>query len=294
MLDDLLGRTKLKERISELETECNRLESQLEAEQERRADAKTARQAAEERLNRLKDKIADLEGQLQQANSSSEEVGFRSKRTINGQQRNQIVHRLEAIEWEPESICSASIQTNIPDDVIELVPNRIQLIQRILPCIVYVDEAGFLALAMKVPMQPPQFCSWNSSPQIKREWIAPPENYSIGLVRSDTFAFGILKNEELVDFEGIKSPVKSQHSKGGYSQRRFERLREEQIDTHLDKCKSVLNEAPEPRIVVGDRQIIRRLSDIATVTKASDVTGHTKDALSDAVWDFWSFTVYGL
>ena len=51
MLDDLLGRTELKERIEELETERDRLEARLEAESERRADAVSAKQTAEERIN---------------------------------------------------------------------------------------------------------------------------------------------------------------------------------------------------------------------------------------------------
>ena len=47
MLDDLLGRTELKERIAELDAERESLEAQLEAEQERRAEAARKRQAAE-------------------------------------------------------------------------------------------------------------------------------------------------------------------------------------------------------------------------------------------------------
>ena len=39
MLDDLLGRTELKEHIAELDAERESLEAQLEAEQERRAEA---------------------------------------------------------------------------------------------------------------------------------------------------------------------------------------------------------------------------------------------------------------
>ena len=76
MLDDLLGRTELKERIAELEAERERLQAQLDAERERRSDAARARQDAEERVNRLEDRIADLEGKV----GTTEETDRKSTR----------------------------------------------------------------------------------------------------------------------------------------------------------------------------------------------------------------------
>jgi peptide subunit release factor 1 (eRF1) len=53
----------------------------------------------------------------------------------------------------------------------------------------------------------------------------------------------------------VRSSVKAKHGKGGFSQRRFERLREEDIAHHVEKVRGVLNEfkgQPDRIILCGD------------------------------------------
>jgi len=57
MIDRLLGRAGLKERIEELEEEKRHLERRAEAEEQRRSDAVADRQRAEERVNELEHRI---------------------------------------------------------------------------------------------------------------------------------------------------------------------------------------------------------------------------------------------
>jgi hypothetical protein len=68
-------------------------------------------------------------------------------------------------------------------------------------------------------------------------------------------------------FEIVKTPVKEKHSKGGWSQRRFERLRDEDIRRHGEHLRERVEKAVEryaPLIkyvaVSGDPELLRHLN----------------------------------
>lgn len=82
--------------------------------------------------------------------------------------------------------------------------------------------------------------------------------------------------------ELIRSSVKEKHSKGGFSQRRFERLREEDIEHHMDKVIEALDRVLEENklidcvILSGDFQLIgeirKRLPfNLEIIEKPSDI-----------------------
>ncbi|MDD2439820.1 MAG: Vms1/Ankzf1 family peptidyl-tRNA hydrolase [Methanosarcinaceae archaeon] len=73
---------------------------------------------------------------------------------------------------------------------------------------------------------------------------------------------------DLLAFESeelIRSSVKEKHTKGGFSQRRFERLREEDIAHHLEKVLKVVNKILEEKLEIdcvilgGDTQLIKEI-----------------------------------
>lgn len=294
MLDDLLGRTELKERIEELETERDRLEARLEAESERRADAVSAKQTAEERINRLEDRIADLEGQLDaHPGDDTPDVGFRREETLRGGRVDAVLERLASFEGGAESVLTAYVDGSIPDDLRALLGDRTTLVSRASPCLACVDDAGVLAVAFRVPIAPDTFCEWAMTPIVERSWFRPTGRFALALVRSDTFAVGVYEADEQVSFEGFESDVKSDHSKGGFSQSRFERVRDEQIESHVEKCETTLDSVDADRLyVVGDRRLIGELD--ADATAPVDATGKPRAALEDAFADFWSVRLYGL
>ena len=290
MLDDLLGKTELRKRIATLEDEKERLEAQLEAEQERRADAATARQDAEERVNRLEDRIADLEGQLQRA-ESDDELSFRRRESVSGDRLDTVLSRLESFDAGAEGVLTAYVNGDLPEPVSETLGDRSALVRRAAPCLVIADDAGVLATALQPPVPPGPFCEWDAEPAVERSWFAPRGRYALALVRADLFAVGVYEGRERVDFSGFESDVKGQHSKGGYSQSRFERLRDEQVEEHLDDCRMVLRTLRgdvDRTFLVGDRQAVEALDEPA------DATGDPEDALGEAFHDFWTTRVYGL
>ncbi|WP_336135541.1 Vms1/Ankzf1 family peptidyl-tRNA hydrolase [Natronomonas amylolytica] len=292
MLDDLLGRTKLKDEIAELEDEVESLQAQLEAESERRATAVSARQEAEERVNRLEDRIADLEGRVE-ADTDEAAIGFRHQASVRGIRLDTVLSRLESFRGDPESVLTAYVDGDIPDSVRELLGDHAPLVSRAEPCLVCADDAGLLAVALRPPIAPDPFVTWEAAPRIDRSWFQPSGRYALALVRSDVFAVGVYEGDDRVDYEGFSSNVKSDHSKGGFSQSRFERIRDDQIAEHVEKCQDALADVDADRtFVVGDRRLIEEFETDATA--AVDATGKPEPALEDAFEDFWSVAVYGL
>ena len=292
MLDDLLGRTELKERIEELQDRRDRLEARLEAESERRADAVSEKQAAEERINRLEDRIADLEGRVS-PESDTPEIGFRREETLRGGRVESVLERLVSFEDGAESVLTTRFDESVPDELRDLLGDRTHLASRAAPCLVYADDAGMLAVALRPPIVPDPFVEWAATPVVDRSWFRPTGRFAFALVRSDTFAVGVYEDDERVSFEGFESNVKSDHSKGGFSQSRFERIRDEQIESHTEKCRTALDEVEANRMyVVGDQRLIGEFD--ADATAAVDATGKPESALEDAFADFWSVRLYAL
>jgi peptide subunit release factor 1 (eRF1) len=294
MLDDLLGRTELKQRIAELEDEVDSLQAQLEAESERRAEAVSQKQEAEERVNRLEDRIADLEGRLD-ADTEEAAVGFRHESSVRGGRLDAVLSRLDGFRGEPESVLTAYVDEDPPEAVREALGDHAPLVSRAAPCLVCADDAGLLAVALRPPVAPEPFVVWEASPHVDHTWFRPSGRYALALVRSDVFALGVYEDTDRVDYEGFTSDVKSDHSKGGFSQSRFERIRDEQIAAHLEKCEEALAGVDADRLfVVGDRRLVDELDADADATAAVDATGKPEAALEDAFEDFWTVKVYGL
>jgi peptide subunit release factor 1 (eRF1) len=293
MLDELLGRAELKERIGELEGELEDLEDRLAAEQRRRATAVEDRQEAQERANRLEDRIADLEGQLDRAREGERAISSRGTEELRGERLAEVRDRLGSVRTAPEGALTAMVEGAAPGAVRDLLGERAALVNRAAPCLVAVDDASLVSVAIELPRSPDPFVEWADRFRIDREWLLPTGSFGVALVRSDLFAYGAYEGRERVDFEGFTSALKGEHSKGGFSQSRFERRRDEQIDDHLADCRAVLSERDPGRlIVVGERTVIGEFPDLADHTATVDATGDPEDALGDAFDSFFTATLH--
>jgi peptide subunit release factor 1 (eRF1) len=291
MLDDLLGRTELKEQIEELEEKNQRLESQLDAESERRSDAVTERQEAQQRTNRLEDRIEQLEDRIEQLEGTDSDVSFRKETQLTGARLDEVLGRLESFETDPEGTFSAYVTDghDLPEPVREAFGDRASLVGRATPCLAVTDDEGLVSACLRPPVAPESFTEWADEFRFEREWFQPRGTYTLALVRSDLFAMGTYHGDERRAFHGFDSALKSQHSKGGFSQARFERLRDEQIEDHLDRCRAALDERETDILyVVGGKSVLGEFSDLADTTTTVGATGDPEDALAAAFQEFWT------
>jgi peptide subunit release factor 1 (eRF1) len=295
MLDELLGRAELKDRIEALETKRDRLQEQLDAEQERRAEAARKRQDAEERVNRLEDRIAQLEGEVDRLAGDERDLAFRSVTDLGGERFDAILDRLESVETGPEGALSAMVADDLPEAVRDAFGERAALIERAAPCLVYTDDAGLVAAALRPPIDPEPFCTWDDGFRIDREWFRPTGRFAFALVRADRFAIAEYRGTERLSIDGFESEVKADHSKGGFSQARFERRRDEQIESHLERCRSAIDDRDAERLfVVGDRAAIGEFAGEAVATAAVDASGDPEAALSKAFDSFFTTRLYSV
>ncbi len=70
--------------------------------------------------------------------------------------------------------------------------------------------------------------------------------YAVFLLRLGGFSVGYFQGESLIDSKTDQRFVKNRHKKGGQSQRRFERIREKQVDELFDKACETSRETLAP------------------------------------------------
>jgi peptide subunit release factor 1 (eRF1) len=291
MLDDLLGRSELKARIADLEEERESLQGRLEGERERRREAVRDRQEAEERVNRLEDRIADLEGRLDRTGEEPEPE-LRGVESLRGGRAREVLDRLESFRTAEEGTLTAMVDEDLPEEVEEAFGEHAALVSRAAPCLAVTDDAGLLSAALAPPVRPEPFSTWSDSVEIDRKWFLPEGEFAFALVRSDLFALGEYEGRERRSLTAFESDVKGDHSKGGFSQGRFERRRDAQIDEHLERCEGMVADRESDRlIVVGQRTLLKEFEE-AIETRAVDATGDPEEALERAFREFWTTRLY--
>jgi len=288
MLDSLLGRAELKARIEDLEEEKRHLERRLDAESERRADAVTARQDAEERVNRLEDRIADLEGRVDEGHEAAD-LAPRGTESLRDDRLDAVLDRLRSVEAGAEGALTAMVADGVPDALGDLLDDRAPLAARAAPCLVCVDDARLVSVALDPPLAPAPFVEWDADFRLDDDWFHPTDGLTVALVRSDRFAVGVYDDGGLTDVETVETDVQSTHSKGGFSQSRFERRRDEQVATHLDDCSAVLDRRdPDRLVLLGERTVLDDLDRDAVAVETVDASGDPVDALDDAARSFFT------
>ena len=291
MIDELLGRAALKRRIEELEEENRHLERERDAESERRTEAVSERQDAQRHVNRLEDRVTELEDRVERLRGEEATLAFRRRADVAGDRLDELLDRLNSFETGPQGAFTAYVadEHDLPTAVRDAFGDRAGLVARAAPCLAVTDDAGLLGACLSVPVPPEGFASWGDRVDVEREWFRPTGEFAFAIVRSDLFALGEYGGRERTAFHGFDADLKSQHSKGGFSQARFERLRDAQIDSHVDRCKAALEERDAERLyVTGERSLLSQFEDAADVTQAVDATGDPESALGDAFHEFWT------
>lgn len=297
-LDEWLGRAPLQERIEELESELERQRKRYEAESERRKEAVRERQNAEEEINRLEDRIAQLEGELDRREDDADRLEYRRRETLRGDRLDDVIGRLRSLRSSPESVLTASVEPGaVPDAVESTLGERARLAADAAPCLVVADDAGLVSVALDGPLGPDVGPSWSDRAELEPAWFRPEGASLLALVRADLFAIGRYEGTDRREYAGFESDVKGTHSKGGFSQARFERIREGQIDDHVAQARAAIEEVRAdaeavPLYLVGQRDVIdelaRDLNPGPEAVATADATGDPEAALEDARRSFWT------
>lgn len=256
---------ELEQRISELEDEKQSWKNRFESEKERRKKLSRQKQEAEEELNRLKDRLEgsdpgekDDEGH----SSSTENLEFES---ISFQKAKNILEKLDSMEsserdlltvYSPGSVDELEDFRGLKNSISSSQFSRIKDLEGF---VAFLDQdTGNTVLKMS-PFFDQKFVLEGFFDIADLLEFLRSEKYWVVVSAGETKVFRE-ENGEYEEVERITSRVDREHSKGGFSQGRFERKREEQVESHLDEVRKVLDELDGERLyILGDERLCKEL-----------------------------------
>jgi len=250
-LVDLFGKKKLEDRIQELESAVTELVSEKEEllhTLEKREDKIRKLASASQEAN-LALKAAEQKAAATSPSSLSDLAGREEKKPMgtrmSPREMERLLKRLESCRSPEDDLFAFFLPAGVPDEA-ALPPDVKSALLSIK------SERGWIVLGypqlFTLFIAPPfpvlESSSWEGSVfslDALREMMEPPV-LVVSAHAGDTFlgvAFG-QKGFEVQDF--VESQVKEKHSKGGWSQKRFERLREEDIRNHVEAVLEKLSD----------------------------------------------------
>lgn len=251
---------RLRARVNDLEEENGSLSLQIERREEKIRKLTSAQQetslalkAAEQRIAAAQERDAG-EGAREEAATKERSPDF--CRVLKPKEMERLLERLDAVRSPREDLLSAYIASgsnaaqSLPPEVADLVWRA----DSDRGVAVFSDPLLFtIALVPPFPLKKDEV-RWAGSFQTGplREMLDTPV-LVVAAHAGETFLGVALGTEGFAEHAVVKSTVKEKHTKGGWSQKRFERLREEDIRQHADLVVEKL-----PQILEGYRSIPAR------------------------------------
>ena len=263
MFDKLLGKKELEEHIRTLEAQIEQLRSanesisaRLASRDETTRKAISQKQVVEEELNSAKKKIETLEHKISEyIKDTSLDVTFQNISSIPIQSMANYICQIGSLQALDNSLVTAYLQPGQSLSGLknghELLESKghetIGLVDKIASptgVAVFYDMGGMVREAV-APFLPVDVSSWQMDARFDviplQELIDRKVNICVLLAHAGESFIGITDNPgSFADYQIVRSSVKGKHTKGGWSQRRFERLRDEDILHHVKKVKDAL------------------------------------------------------
>jgi peptide subunit release factor 1 (eRF1) len=288
---------RLNSQIIKLERDLQSAKIQLEKREGLARQAVADRQEVEAFLNQERIRTQTLSHEIETIRTESEnKLKFRGIETLSPQAVQAYISKLKSFQAPADDLLTVYLPPNtrlskvLNEKLIEKIEAKIlTLLERLDPetgLILFYDIHRMVceAIVPPVPIASPAWHLDHSFDVFLLEESLSKDYHMLVLVLHAGESFiGFTANGRLFDTEElIRSSVKEKHSKGGFSQRRFERLREEDIAHHMDKVIEVLDKVLEENkfidyvILNGDFQLIgevrKRLPfNLEIIEKSSDI-----------------------
>jgi hypothetical protein len=263
LFDKLLGKKELEKHIRTLETQIEQLRSENESTSARLASkdettrkAISQKQVVEEELNTAKKKIETLEHKISVfSKDTSPDITFRNISSISIKSMANYVYQIGSMRALDNSLVTAYLQPgqSVSDlengrELLESLGHEtVGLVDKIVShtgVAVFYDTGGMVREAV-APFLPVDVSSCQMDVRFDatplQELMDRKVNLCVLLAHAGESFIGITDNPgSFADYQIVRSSVKGKHTKGGWSQRRFERLRDEDIQHHVKKVKDAL------------------------------------------------------
>jgi predicted RNase H-like nuclease (RuvC/YqgF family) len=260
------SKSELRDRVKELEQELDKLrdekqslEERFESEQERRKKLSRQKQEAEEELNRLKDRLESADSSEdtdeEEEDSEFEEISFREFR--------ESLEKLDTMRSEARELVTVYSQGELADH------QDVSGVKNSLPGSKFEKLSSKSGLVVFSDSQLGEFC-FRARPFFQDrlevdtgfhtgellEFFETEKHWAL-VSRGNTRIYRE-SGGDFEEVEHVKDRVNRQHGKGGFSQSRFERKRDEQVEQHLEKVEEEL-EGLENLYLLGEEGLCNDL-----------------------------------
>lgn len=321
---DLFGNKKHKTRIGELEqqirelhAENQKLKTRVDKRDKKTKTAVTRKQEVEEVLNRAQQRITTLENELTVLREeSSKNITFSGTYPLNRSRLTNMVFELGSMRSKPGTFHSIYLNTNARTSDFEfgdtIDADCIHLFDQIRSYngkVLFYDEDHCISVAV-VPPFVIESSDWTTADAFDLTPLEVMLAHSstvctlyahagrtvIGIVRGGGIGAGVGGDRDddggsEVYAEIVRTGVQAKHTKGGWSQRRFERGRDQDVDYHIkkvqEKLESMIDNQVETIIAGGDLSLTRKVLagvKVPVIEKRVDVDGNPEDVTLKVVW----------
>lgn len=243
----------LKAKILALENENSKLSLQVEKKGEITKKTLAARQEVDRELNEAKQQIRSLENELEKLKKETKgELNFRFSENFSKNRLDDILFLLDSMQSKTATLITiylAKEETpkNLPSDIASHITSSeralIEKIESQTGKVIFYDTDGIIKLVM-LPVFPILHSEYSLERRFDLETLKNSFKRDKILVinahAGETF-IGIIEDYVFIEHEVIRSSVMGKHSKGGWSQKRFQSLVEEDVKHHSDKVRTALD-----------------------------------------------------
>lgn len=246
---------KLEEKLEDEEEEKESFRNRFEAEKERRSELASKKQEAEKELKKLKQKN---EQKIEE--SRQEETSKSTQNQVSLKKVKRILDKLESVRspendlvtvYSPESLREVSDLKGLKNSVSKEEYR-------------FLKGEGFAAfvewdiISLKLKTRPFFSPRWKVDNSfdigVLKEFIEEEKQWAA--VSAGKTQIIKEKSGEIMENEEVSSRVNRKQKKGGFSQGRFERKRDEQIEEHLNQVEEHVT---EETLLVGEERLCKKL-----------------------------------
>ncbi len=298
----------LKSRIAELEEENRKLASQLGKKDEKTRKTVATKQEVDRELNEAIQKISSLEKDIQKLKEeTSTGLKYRFSESLTRHKLEEVLFMLGSLQSKTGTLITIYLAkdetlTNIVQDTGLQIDNQsaslIEKIETSTGKAIFYDIDGLIR-AVIIPFLPVSHSEYAAGKQFNLEPLKKSLEFDKILVLNahagETFA-GIVEADTIVEHDVIRSSVMGKHKQGGWSQKRFQSLVEEDVRHHADKVKAALSGMIEKHkdiqyiIAGGEGKLIKMILegyDYPLIIKSMDAVGNIEKVLQEATKARW-------
>ena len=300
----------LKSRIAILEEENRKLSLRLGKKDEKAKKTISIKQDVDQELNEATTKILSLENEiLKLKQGTSSEFKFRFSESLSRNRLDDVMFLLASMQSKTASLITIYLGKDdtlknaakeLEDQIDTSTKYLIEKNESFTGKAIFYDTNQIVKLLI-IPLLPVSHSGCTLDRQFDLEPLKKSLEYEKILVinthAGETLA-GIVEGDSFVEHEIIRSSVMGKHKQGGWSQKRFQSLVEEDVKHHADKVREAMmpmiekNKDIQYIIAGGDGKLIKMILegyDYPVILKSMDAVskGNEVQGLRDVLGVRW-------